>query len=468
MKTKRRGLLFFACGGMELSWLYAWTNFITTPILHQSFPLPEAIGTFSLATVLTLLVRGRGWRVVWIFGLQVFGFLLAASRMVHVIFYGSHPLFGQWWLLECLTQPKKPLAWFILVIILFFVLMLWVGGVTLARRSADYLAICTRFDLGVAAFFCLLLIKFLLLARGGIDIQDPTPGLLVFPFFVFSLLSIGMARNQSSAQRDFLSGYQGIGVTVSFAIVVLGLGGGLVLLFLPYLRAAAEMGYDVLKGAAAPLGPILVSIIRFLFMHRRSRPEMASSSSYKDNMEFLSTTEGGWWTELFKTILSWGFAGLGALIALILCGVSMWYLFRWLFSRTNKGEKTQIQWGLVSTLFLQLWAFLAGCWGNMARRFKGYGNAAQLYIALLNWGRHSGLPHFLSETPTEYGLRLRHKFPTLNREIELIAESLNKEVYGEAVLDKQQLSMVKLAWRRLRSPMYWPSRFKSWFFRPGG
>ena len=89
MKTKREGLLFLARGGLELSWLYAWTTFIMISILHRSFPLPEAIGTFALAAVLTMIIRGRGWRVFWVLGLQVFGLLLAASRIVYLLLYAS-------------------------------------------------------------------------------------------------------------------------------------------------------------------------------------------------------------------------------------------------------------------------------------------------------------------------------------------------------------------------------------------
>jgi len=463
MKSQKGSLLFLASGGMELTWLYAWATFIMASILHRPFPLPEAIGTFVLAALLTLVVWGKGLRVILILWLQVFGLLLATSRIVHVFFYESHPFFDQWWLLTCFRQPKDPLEWFTLGIILFFALLFWVGGVTLARRSAAYLTVCTRFDLGVAAFFCLLLVKFLFLVQGGIDIQDSTPELLLFPFFVFSLLSIGMARNQSSAQRDFLSGYQGIGVIVTFAVIVLAFGAGLVLLFLPYLSVAAEMGYGVLKSAAAPLSPILITILRFLFMHSRSRPETASPSPGIDQTEFVSSTESSWWTELFEKIFSWGFLGLGVVIALIVCGLGIWYLFRWLFSRTAMSEKKHIQWSLIKVWASQLFTALLLCWGWA----KGYRSAIQLYSALLNWGRHSGLPHFLSETPTEYGVRLGHQFPTLTREIGLITETFNKEIYGEIVPDEKQFSMAKLAWQRLRSPIHWPSRFKSWFFQPG-
>jgi len=295
-----------------------------------------------LATLLTLVVWGRGWRVILILGLQAFGFLLATSRIVHVFFYESHPFFDQWWLLTCFRQPKDPLEWFILVLILFFALLFWVGGVSLARRSPAYLTVCIRFDLGVAAFFCLLLIKFLLLVKGGIDIQDNTPELLLFPFFVFSLLAIGMARNRSSAQRDFLSGYQGIGVIVSFTVVVLAFGAGLVLLFLPYLTLAAKIGYGALKSAAGPLSPVLVSVLRFLFMPRQGRLVDTPASTGAAELERLPPAETSWWSAIREKVIGWGFLCRGGLIALILWGLGVWYLVRWLFSRTSVREEKQI------------------------------------------------------------------------------------------------------------------------------
>jgi hypothetical protein len=467
MKPQKESLIFFAAGGMELTWLYAWATFIMALILRRPFPLPEAICTFMLAALLTVVITGRGLRVILILGLQVFGLLLATSRIVHVFFYASHPFFDQWWLLTCFKQPKDPLQWFILSIILLFALLFWMSGVTFALRSAEYFTACTRFDLGLASFFCLLLVKFLFLVKGGIDIQDSTPELLLFPFFVFSLLSIGMARNQSSAQRDFLSGYQGIGVIVTFAVVILAFSAGLVGLFLPSLRVAAEMGYGVLKSAAAPLGPVLVTIVRFLFMHNRSQLETATPAPGIDQTRFGSSTESSWWTELFEKIFSWGFLGLGVLIALIVCGLGLWYLFRWLFSRTAMSEKKHIQWSLIFVWIAHLFTALLLFWSTLVQWARDYRTAIQLYSALLTWGRHSGLPHFSYETPTEYGGRLVHRFPTLTQEIGLIVEAFNNEVYGEIVTEKKQFHMTKLAWQRLRSPIHWPSRFKSWFFQTG-
>ena len=101
----------------------------------------------------------------------------------------------------------------------------------------------------------------------------------------------------------------------------------------------------------------------------------------------------------------------------------------------------------------------------MAERLKGYGNAVQLYRALLNWGRRSGVPHVLSETPAEYGSRLERQFPLLRGDIGGIVEAFNQVVYGEVTLEREQMTRIKGSWKRLRSPRCWPFRLKSWFFQ---
>ena len=66
----------------------------------------------------------------------------------------------------------------------------------------------------------------------------------------------------------------------------------------------------------------------------------------------------------------------------------------------------------------------------------------------------------------EYGLRLKNQFPPLKREIELIIKAFNQEVYGEFTLNVERLAEAESAWDRLRSPLHWPLRLKTWFFKP--
>jgi hypothetical protein len=468
MRKDRGILLFLAHGGMGFVWLYAWANFLITSILHRPFPLPDAIGTYFLAAGLTLGLGGSGLRVISVLGLQIIGLLLAASRIVYAINYQAYPYLEKAWLVAFLGRTRDSLEWFTLVIILIFAGLFWLAGVMLARRSPTYLTICSRFDLGVAAFFCLMMVKLLLFAKGGIEVRDPASELLLFPFFIFSLLAIGLARSRSSAQREFLAGYKGIAVLASFTVVVLAFGAGLVLLFMPYLIAAAEAGYGALRSAAGPLSPILVAVLRFLFFRARVRQEAASSSSGSDEAEFVPSGESSWWSELVGKIVEWGFLGLGVMLGLILCALGVWYLLRWLFSKTSKQEREAIQWRLLISWAQRLWTSLTSGFLMVVQRLKGYQNAVQIYRALLSWGRHSGLPHLLSETPAEYGSRLGKRFPYLSKEIEGIVEAFNLAVYREMQIDARQMTHAELSWRRIRSPRYWPSRLKSWFLQPGG
>ena len=467
MKKNRGALLFLAHGGMELSWLYACATFLMTAIVHRPFPLPEASGTFLLAAALSLVVRGMGLRVISVLGLQILGFLLAASRIVYTLNYRAYPYFGKGWLEAFFGRSRDSLEWLILVIILIFALLFWLGGVTLARRSTAYLTICIRFDRGVIAFFCLFIVKSLLLVKGGVEVRDPAPVLLLFPFFIFSFLAIGLARNRSSERRDFLAGYRGVGVLVSFTVVVLAFGAGLVLLFMPYLSAAAEVGYGVLKSAAGPLIPTLVRVLLFLFGPRRQQ-EPLSPLTDGGAAEYLPSGESSWWIELVQKILAGGVLGLGLLMGLILCALGTWYLLRWLFSRTSKEERKTIHWQLALLWAQRLWAALGMGLKRAVQRLKGYRDAVQLYRAFLKWGRLSGLPHLLNETPAEYGSRLKKQFPSLTGEIGGIVEAFNLVVYGEMDLDAGQMTLAKLSWRRLRSPRYWPARLKSWFFQGKG
>jgi hypothetical protein len=289
---------------------------------------------------------------------------------------------------------------------------------------------------------------------------------LFFPFFIFSLLGIGLVRSQTASPRDFLPGYQGIGVILSFATVVLLLGAGLVLFFLPYLTLAADTGYGLLKTAAKPLGPVFVAILRFIFMRGTNLPEPASGPTGGGAGEFTTPAESSWWMELLEKILAWVFGGIVGFTVLIISCLALFFFFRWLLSRSPVSQRRQPTRYLISLWLERLRILLASRWTWIIRKAKGYEGAVQLYTALRIWGRHSGLPHLLSETPIEYGLRLKHRFPSLKGDIELIIRATNQEVYGEIALTDRKRVEAKSAWHRLRSPRHWPSRLVSWFLRP--
>ena len=99
-------------------------------------------------------------------------------------------------------------------------------------------------------------------------------------FFVLGLLGLGMARYGDTVERGYIATYRGIGVILSFVIFVLLLGGGLVILFLPALMSAAELGHGLLKAVAGPVLPVVVATPQEgpqEFAHRKA-PEYVTPS----------------------------------------------------------------------------------------------------------------------------------------------------------------------------------------------
>jgi hypothetical protein len=474
MKSGKAWLMFLSGGFMALIWRYAWANFITIALSHRPFPLPEAVGTFGLASLVTFIALGRGWRIIWVLCLQCLGFAFASLRTIYVFSDWSYPFLNPHWLVEFATRSRGFLEWFSLGLILFWVILFWLGGFTLARKPRDYGNLCARFDLGVCFFLVLFLTNFLLRVKGGTTIQHSLIEPLLFSFFLFSMLGIALARNQGHAHREFLPGYKGIGVMLSFILVILLFGAGVVTLLLPYLTVVAQAGYGVIKIAAKPLGPVIVSILRFIFTPRKMRDAPPSTSGTEETDHGGPALDSGWWAGPIGDVLRYVAIGLGGLIALMLLVLLVWLLFRWLFSRTSRDRRINTRFDIrhvLSQLIALLRTFIIFCltvignvMGLMKHRKKG---AVQLYTALLRWGRRSGVPRLASETPREYGLRLKRRFPAVKRDIASIIEAFNQTVYGGIVLKDHRLAPAQAAWRTLRSPLYWVHRLKMWFLGPG-
>ena len=110
---------------------------------------------------------------------------------------------------------------------------------------------------------------------------------------------------------------------------------------------------------------------------------------------------------------------------------------------------------------LRLWQVITGM-----SRGKKIG-VIELYAALQRWGIRSGVPHIVSETPAEYGARLRYHFPALHQEVEAIIALFNRYVYGEISLKQKEVAIAQAAWRHVRSPRYWKRRLQLWLRHAG-
>jgi hypothetical protein len=321
--------------------------------------------------------------------------------------------------------------------------------------------VCLQFDKGLGAFFLLLLIKFMVQEKGGIRLEDALTRYLLFAFFTFSLIAISLSRNQNDVQKKFRPGYHGIGILVSFVSVVLIGSAVLIVLSLPYLTLMADSAQSVLKETTEPMGPVLVNFIRFIFSiggyGNGSGVQVTSGSN--GNQLYPDAEIGG------TQVIGWILLGGIGLIALGLCGYLVHLLVRWLLKRNTMNKFKYQPMFLISELHSMIGAICLCVWNGLLFLFNRIDSATAVYVGMLRWGRRSGVYAVLGETPIEYGSRLRHHFPELKEEIEVIIDTFNMEVYGNIVIDEWLLSRILSARHKMRSPRYWLLRLRRWFFQ---
>lgn len=446
---------------MEISWRLAWATLMMTSIANRLFPVPEAILSFVLAVGLTRLARGRGWRWITIIGLQGVGCVLITLRLIYAFNYGSLPFFSRTWLHALFRSPETPVEWLLMVLTIFWALVFWWGGIQQARRSAIYRDVCLRFDVGFGLLFGLLLLKIVLM-RDGAQIQDPVTAWLIAPFFLFGLMAIGLARQRGHAPKTYIEGHRTLGILLSAVVLTLVLGIGVFAMFWPYFALVAEVSYELLKAGAHPLESVIIVILRFLLSGRRNIPSTTMPAP-ESNVGEYSPGESSWWMHLLEKVFSWGFGGLIAIIAVVVLGIGLWRIVRWLFSKTPKGEIRGRQSGIFRDWLLRLQTLLNLGWEWLCQHLQGYNTTPQIYAALLNWGKHSGLPHKQTETPLEYGIRLSQHFPTVQPEVIVIIDLFQQEIYAELTTTARQVNQARRALRRLRSPAFWGLRIRFWF-----
>ncbi|NLM94066.1 MAG: DUF4129 domain-containing protein [Firmicutes bacterium] len=422
----RGAVLAIAAGGMEIAWLYALADFFCSLVMPQPFPIGGAILTFTLGFLIARLAKDRGWRVIYILLLHLGGFSLIVLSLISRL---------------DLLRPTGGREQFALGLVVLWSSLFWLGGGALARRGFSHRAVCSRFDAGIGAFVLFFLL--------GIGIEQPQLAgyLSVFSFFFFSILALALARDQGGGRREYLLGYQGIGLILTFIAFLLLLGAGLIFLLFPYLTKAAAAAYGLMRGAAAPLLPILIRILRFFFRFGASTPG-GDAVPPATAEEILPPPEPSGWMAIIERIMGWGLLGATAAAGLILLAWGIWRLIQWLASSTEGGGQPIDIGRYLKSLWLALWERCRKIW----RRPEYLSPTAGLYARLLAWGRRRGLPPLPGETPREYGGRLGEYYPQLKGDFEQIVESFNAETYGELILPEEQVASARRAWRRLSSP----------------
>jgi len=436
---------------MEVSWLSAWATLGTAAMLGRPFALVEAAIALVGAVLVTRLSSGRGWLVLGVLALQAAGLLTATALILHALHSPAQPLLTLAWLRDLFRADQPPQQWAILVVNGAWALVFWLSGVLLARRGQTYERLCARFDVGLAAFFALFLVRLVVAANGG-AVDDPISHLFMFPFVVASLVAIGLARTAGDSPTAFLSGHRGAGIFLTFAATALLSAATLTLVALPYLRAASQVGLTGLKAAGHVVSPLFIWILRHLFAPQTLRTDVGGARSGGGTPDVSSViAQGGWWGELLEKLLGWGLVGAVVLAGAAAFGVALFYLCRYLLSRTGRSRPGPRR---------RRW--LCRLRPRPSRRAAAL-TATDFYVRLLGWARRSGLPRAAAETAAELGRRLQGRFPPLVAAIAAIVRAYNEEAYREVAPGPAGLAELGAAWRELRRVAHWPARLHVWW-----
>ncbi len=437
---------------MEVSWLSAWATLGTAAMLGHPFALVEAAIALAGAVLVTRLSSGRGWLVLGVLTLQAAGLLGATALVLHALYSPAEPLMATAWLRDLVRADQPPQQWAILVVNGAWALAFWLSGVLLARRGQTYERLCARFDVGLAAFFALFLVRLAVAANGG-AVDDPISHLFMFPFVVASLVAIGLVRTAGDSPTAFLSGHRGAGIFLTFAATALLSAATLTLVALPYLRAASQVGLTGLKAAGRVVSPLLIWILRLLFAPQTLRTDAggARSGGGTPDVSGVMAQGGGWWGEMLEKLLGWGLVGAVALAGAAAVGVALFYLCRYLLSRTRRSRPGPRR---------RRWLFRLR--PRPSRRAAAL-TATDFYVRLLGWARRSGLPRATAETASELAARLQGRFPPLAATIAAIVKAYNEEAYREVGPGPAGLGELGAAWRELRRVAHWPTRLHAWW-----
>jgi hypothetical protein len=463
MTPDKKALLVLARAGMEMSWRYAWVGFLTLLICHRVFPLAEAAGAFVMAIILNRLPVNHNWRLYQSLLLQAAGFVFFSLLILYRLWYETFSFFSVTWLSALFQDPKSLSHKFTFLLILFCLLLIWRGGRTLVKSPMDYDYVCIQFDKGIGLFILLLLVKFLIQEKADILVDGLALGFLVCAFLIFSLLSIFLARKQPDVEKSFMTGYQGIGITLSLISLLVLFGSGAIFFFYPILTQVADSSLTIVKSIAEPLVPVLVTILLFLFSPGKIRLRGNIDTNNPElPADLVNTPISNWMVTLLSTVSTGLLVAIG-IIALFFFGLFIRYLLRLLLKRNtqNMPKNMALSWiRYVVGWFIWLPVHIRQGLISLLKRAE---SAASVYAGLLRWGHRSGLRLLPGETSAEYGDRLMQHFPDLRNEITWIIDAFNREIYGQMATDRNLLFRLRSAQRRMRRLRYWPSRIRICF-----
>ena len=107
---RRNVLLKLSCGGMEFTWRYAWTFFLTLLLLNRPLLMLESLAVFALAYVVTVITEQGFRRSYQSMSLHIIGFTVAGLFTIYRYHYPDTAFFQFSWVEQELIRLQHPLS----------------------------------------------------------------------------------------------------------------------------------------------------------------------------------------------------------------------------------------------------------------------------------------------------------------------------------------------------------------------
>ncbi|HKI49813.1 MAG TPA: DUF4129 domain-containing protein [Desulfobacteria bacterium] len=448
--------------GMDLCWIQAWVAFVLHALFDYRVPLLFVLSIYGCGIMTNYYCYSRKRLRIQVFPVKVI--LISATFLGAIHFflfrYNNNSLQNQF--SRMLNAHSPFMDWVLILVVLLMAGITWRRSTVHVLKPLSPENVYLRLDLGIAAFFSLLVIKLMLFGRFNVIILYPDLKYLFFPFFLFGLLTIGLMLSGGNGNRHYAAGFGRMGIILSFGAVMFSGGLGMIFLFHSQMTASAEILSRILKKAGPPLEGAIIWLGRLWWSSKRNDVRLPPPAPEDPELYtglVKGATETGWLT----SILKWGTTALLVLTALILLYLLLRYLIKFLLTRTDSEKVRNSRMFDFPKWLKRFISFVA----RIPTLFKRINSAAGLFAALASWGRRSGIPYRKTDTPMEYGARLAASFPGLKTEIELIVHLLYKEIYGELKLEYNQIAAGKKARRRMAHPFFWKNRIKTWVMSNG-
>ncbi len=457
-EVKKRNVIsvIISSGMMEITWLYALACVFFLMLNSPLFPIWSAIIAFFTPVIITSIIKGRGKRIAIHFFLHFLFYALILLYTLHNYGFWNVSFLNVKWLQMFFYKQFGPLDGFTYFLLIFWFSCFWFSGYKLINRSCDYLAITSRFDLGIF----MLVLTFII--SGSTGTPFPNSSVLISYYFLFSMLTMILSQNLRSSKIKSNNQYGKKWILFGLIPILLLLFSWISLFFLPQMTSAAQAGYYLLKVISNPIGNILLKIISFLFGFGYRTVEVSPIHSADPAISLPDSNELSWLDKILQWILIWGGIFLLILLTILVIGWLLFSLWKWFSLKTEldiakKGFFEELCLWIKDILF-KAKKLLTKFFITLPSSQRKEENTADLFQKLCQWGRYSGIPRQKFHTPLEYGECLAIFFPNNYQDMRLIIDGFNKERYGKKYIQKEELKKIKKAWRRLASPSKWPLR----------